>query len=130
MSLTKLLADNPAAKIEYDAAIAAARTEGETAEKARIAATAPILESDKYPSAIKRVAIDALKGAVSSEALTIAVAVYDATQEQTAQAVAQAASAAADETRQEQEAAKLDPSKPISSQAELDALIAAQKKGA
>jgi hypothetical protein len=86
MALQQLLAENPAAKAEFDKALSDARTEGEKAGtqavEARITAVAPIMESTEYPSPIKATALKALKGDTSVEALNTAVTVYDALKEQ------------------------------------------------
>jgi ATP-dependent protease ClpP protease subunit len=129
MALAELLAQNPAAKAEFDAALAAARTEGAQAVRTTIAAVTPILESAVYPAAIKAVAVKALKGDTSADTLTTTVAVFDAMKEEQAAAAAAAETGATPPTPPQQPAATIDPAKPISCQEELDAEIARAKGG-
>ena len=66
MTLTELLAGDPAAKAEYDVAIGKARTEGETAAKdemkAVIGSISPKLTSDAYGPDVKEAGIKAITG--------------------------------------------------------------------
>lgn len=94
MTLKELLADSPGAQSEYDAAIAAARTDGEEAGQkkvnARIEAAKPYLSADsKYPSSIIGLAAKVVAGDVDDSALVAAVAAYDATKESAASAAAE-----------------------------------------
>ena len=89
MSLKKLLAENPGAQAEHDAATTSARAEGaaegQTAIQARIDAAKPYLAADsKYPAAIKVLATKVVAGEVDGSALVAAVAAYDATKESAA----------------------------------------------
>lgn len=82
MSLKKLLADNPGAQTEYDAAIATARTEGaaegQAKVEARIEAAKPFLAADTaYPAAITALATKVVAGEEPASALTAAAAAYD-----------------------------------------------------
>lgn len=92
-SLKELLAENPDAKAEHEAAILAAdtkaRAEGETAGiekgkdemKATIAKVAPFLNSAEYPT-VGEIAINVLKGEASVVTLDATVAAVDAVKEQ------------------------------------------------
>lgn len=88
MNLQEFLAANPAARAEYDAAIAAARTEGETAMKATVTAVAPFLTSKDYPPTIAATAVKVLTGEVDQTVLSACVAAVDAVKEQQAGAAA------------------------------------------
>ena len=86
MSLKQLLADNPGAQAEHDAAIKTAHDEGmaqgQTAIEARVEAASPFLSADsKYPAAITALAVKVVAGEVDPSALTTAAAVVDATTE-------------------------------------------------
>jgi len=108
MNFEQLLAQNPAAKAEYDAIVRnhesekqaqfdAGKIEGENAVKARIAKAAPYLMADcKYPNQIKDLAVGVIKSEKSIEGLETAVAVYDALAEKanSEAAAAEAASSA------------------------------------
>lgn len=98
MSLKALLAANPAAQAEYDAAISAARTEGETAVKERVAAAAPFIGSDKYPKSVSETAVKVVTGEVPMSGLHTVVAAVDAVREEQAAQQAATASAAAPAT--------------------------------
>jgi ClpP class serine protease len=89
MSLKQLLADNPGAQAEHDAAIKTAHdngmAQGQTAIEARLEAAGPFLSADsKYPAAITALAVKVVAGEVDQSALTTAAAVIDATMENTA----------------------------------------------
>lgn len=88
MALQKLLADNPAAKAQYDAALAAARTEGEAAGKKTvmdtIEAVSPYLANAEYPGIIASTALKVLKGEEGKATLVAAVAAVDAVREDAA----------------------------------------------
>ena len=132
MNLTELLAANPAAKAEYDSALAAARTEGEASGKAAMSATidkvAPFLASKDYPATVATLAVKVLKGEESATALTTVVATLDAVREDAANKAAAAATAAAGETPGAQHQ-QVDPAATITDEAGLEAAIAAQKGG-
>ena len=86
MSLKQLLADNPGAQAEYNAAIKSAHDEGAAEGRilveARIEAASPFLSTDsKYPAAITALAVKVVAGKVDPSALTTAAAVIDATTE-------------------------------------------------
>jgi ATP-dependent Clp protease, protease subunit len=85
-NLQELLAQNPAAKIEYDAAMSAQFKAGEHAGRESLQATiktaAKYLGVDgAYPGAIKSLAVDVLNGVKSAEALETTVAAFDAMRE-------------------------------------------------
>jgi ATP-dependent protease ClpP protease subunit len=84
-TLKELLADNPSAKVEYDAAIAGAkilgREEGEKAFQELVAKATPVFKSAYYPTPLKDLAEKALKGEVSADAMLAAVASFDSTKE-------------------------------------------------
>ena len=89
MSLKSLLAENPGAQAEYDAAIKSARetgaSEGQTVIDARIEVAKPFMAADsKYPQAIKVLATQVMTGEADASALTAAVAAVDAVTEHTA----------------------------------------------
>jgi len=89
MSLKQLLAENPGAQAEHDAAIKSAQekgvSEGQKAVEARIKAASPFLSADsKYPAAITALAVRVVAGEVEGSALTAAVAAVDAVTEHTA----------------------------------------------
>ena len=95
MNLKEVLAANPEAKTEYDAAIVAAentgRAEGETAGTEKMGqafkAALPILSSDTYPDTVKeRVTAKAMAGDV--EGLADFVALHDMNVETAAAAAA------------------------------------------
>jgi ATP-dependent protease ClpP protease subunit len=95
MDLKALLAENPAAKAEYDIAIESARTEGETAGikqgkdtmNEAFTAAIPILSSASYPDTVKeRVTVKAQAGDV--EGLKDFVAMHDMNVESNAAASA------------------------------------------
>jgi ATP-dependent protease ClpP protease subunit len=130
MALKKLLADNPAAQAEYDAALAAARTEGESTGKAAIQATidrvTPILASGAYPASVTNVALAVLKGTESAGTLTAVVTTVDAMREDAAAAAAAAATAALPGTPAGQVPVH-QPGAEVKDQAGLDAEIARAK---
>ena len=82
MTLKELLEQNPAAKIEYDHAVAQAKAEGEKAGKdstqAVINKVTPIVESEVYPTAIKALAAKVLKGESEFASLEAVVTMHDA----------------------------------------------------
>lgn len=85
-TLTTLLAENPGAQAQYDAAIAAARDEGAAAGQAeveaRVKAAAPFLSADsKYPASITALAVQVVSGETDAVALTAAVSAVDAVAE-------------------------------------------------
>jgi ClpP class serine protease len=110
MNLKELLAANPDAQAEYDAAITAAadtaRAEGETAgtEKgreemqAKITAVAPFLASADYPAVIGETALKVLKGEEAEVTLKASIAAVDAVKESTAQTTAAGETTATGET--------------------------------
>jgi ATP-dependent protease ClpP protease subunit len=130
MALKKLLADNPAAQAEYDAALAAARTEGESTGKAAIQATidrvTPILASGAYPASVSNVALAVLKGTELVGTLTAVVATVDAMREDAATAAAAIATAALPNTPAGQVPVH-QPGAEVKDQAGLDAEIARAK---
>ena len=89
MSLKTLLAENPGAQVEYDAAIKTAHENGAdevaTAAKARIEAASPFMAADsKYPPSITALAVKVATGKADPSALTAAVAAVDAVNETSA----------------------------------------------
>ena len=89
MSLKTLLAENPGAQAEYDAAIKSAHETGAdevaVATKARTDAAAPFMAADsKYPPSITALAVQVATGKADMVALTAAVAAVDAVTEVTA----------------------------------------------
>ena len=86
MSLKTLLAENPGAQAEYDAAIKSAHETGAdevaVATKARTDAAAPFMAADsKYPPSITALAVQVATGKADMVALTAAVAAVDAVTE-------------------------------------------------
>ena len=123
MNLQELLAANPAAKAEHEAALAEATAKGEQAVQKKIDQVAAYLGSDTYPKVIGVTALKVLKGEGELGTLLGAVAVVDAMREETATAAAAVATTAAGETvaqqQQTREAGAL-----VSSDADLDAEVA------
>jgi hypothetical protein len=132
MKLSELLAANPAAKAEYDANLAAARAEGETAGKSAVQATinrvAPVLASKEYGDKVKEIAVSALKGDKSIDAFDAAVAAVDAVREERSASAAQEESEAKKETPGQQQKTR-EPGAVVASQDDLDAEIARMKGG-
>jgi len=81
MKLSQFLAENPEAKAEHDASLAAEREKGAESVRAVITAAAPFIESDSYPAAIKTLALKTIKGDTDAIALVAAVAAVDAAKE-------------------------------------------------
>ena len=81
MSLEKLLAENPGAKAEYDAAIVAARDAGVEVGKKEvrevIAKVAPYLGDSGYPQAVGELAVKVLKDEEAVSTLTATITVID-----------------------------------------------------
>lgn len=132
-TLAELLAANPAAKTEHDAALASARTEGVAAGKQEvqsvIAEAAPYLNSSKYPEIVKQTALKVIQGAEAKATLIAAVAAVDAVTESAAAAAAAAATdGATPAPAAPAGAAVVDPAEPVNSEAGLDAAVA-QFKG-
>ena len=93
MSLEKLLADNPGAQAEYDAAIKSATEQGiatgQEQVEARVKAATPYLAADsEYPAPITTLAAQVVAGTADISALTTAVTVIDAIGESTASGAA------------------------------------------
>lgn len=132
MNLTELLAANPAAKVEHDALIAQARTEGEKAGSAAMAAkiekVTPFLASASYPPTVGALAIKVLKGEESEATLTTVVSTLDAVREDAATKAAAAATVAAGETHGEQHP-PVDATVDVKDDAGLDAAVARIKGG-
>ena len=109
VTLSALIAGNPDAKKENEAALASAREEGvvegiskgEETVMARIKGCTPFLTSDKYPQPIKDMAVKVLNGDSDVSALTSAASAHDATVESVASAAAAAEAAKLAETVQD-----------------------------
>ena len=127
MSLQALLAQNPAAKAEFDAALATARTEGELAMKAVIDRVAPLMQSGAYPATVGKTALAVLKGEESMVVLNSVVATIDAMREE------ETARKAAEETAKQTETpaggvpSAAEPGAVVSSDEDLAAAIAKAK---
>lgn len=93
MDLKTFLQENPAAQVEYNDAIAAAKGEGAKAVKDMVASAAPFLASADYPKSIQDLALSCIKGETTPDSLKAAVAAVDAIREQ------KSGEAAAAETR-------------------------------
>lgn len=134
MNLQELLAANPAAKAEFDTAIAKAKAEGEqagnTAMSAKIEKVSPFLASKEYPPSVAVLAVKVLKGEESASALTTVVTTLDAIKEQAEAAAAVAASGKAGETPPGASDEPIDPVAVITDDAGLNAAIAQMKGGA
>ena len=132
MNLKELLAANPAAKAEHDAALASARAEGEKAGKDAVQATinrvAPVLASKEYGDKVKEIAVSALKGDKSIDAFDAAVAAVDAVREERSASAAREESEANKETPGQQHRTR-EPGAVVASQDDLDAEIARMKGG-
>ena len=87
MTLVEFLASDPAAKVEYDKALAAERTAGKAEAQAVAKKVAVYLTSDVYASVkpIRERALKALSGEASVETVESAVAMFDLMNEQKAQ---------------------------------------------
>ena len=81
MKLSQFLAENPEAKAEHEASLAAEREKGAESVRAVITAAAPFIESDSYPASIKTLALKTIKGDTDAVALVAAVAAVDAAKE-------------------------------------------------
>lgn len=127
MDLKELLAANPAAQAQYDAALVAARKEGVAEVHATINTVAPFLANASYPAIIASTALKVLKGEEASGTLISAVAAVDAVREDAAAAKA-AAEAAGKETPGQQTPPAAAPGAVVSSEADLEATIAAARK--
>lgn len=81
MNLQELLAANPAAKAEYDAAITTATangvTTGKEAMQATVKAVAPFLANASYPKQVGEMAVKVLTGEQTAANLTALVATAD-----------------------------------------------------
>lgn len=81
MSLKKIIEDNPAAKNEYDAELKAKYeagvNDGKEELNSKISKVANFLNNENYPSQIKNVALEVLKGEKSIETLDAMVATAD-----------------------------------------------------
>lgn len=127
MKLHELLTQNPAAKAEFDAAIATARTEGELAMKAVIDRVAPLMTSGAYPEVVAKTALAVLKGEQSMVVLESSVAAIDAVREENKAIVAALETNKQEETPAGQTPADLEPGAVVSSEDELAAAIAKAK---
>jgi ClpP class serine protease len=82
MTLSEFLAENPAAKVEFDAKISEARAEGktqaDTANKERVDAAMPFLTGDTYPDSIHNMAASVIQGSATVDTLRGAAAYHDA----------------------------------------------------
>jgi len=108
-TLQELLSQNPAAKAEYDAALQAkfeaGKREGDAAVEAitaRVSKAAPFVGNAEYPAKVTELAIAAIKGEKSIDALETTVSTLDAIREQSASTAAADESAAAAGTHAEQ----------------------------
>lgn len=132
MTLKELLAANPAAKAEHDAALASARAEGEKAGKdamqATVAKVSPFLTSADYPETIKKTAVAVLKGEQTAANFDAVVAAVDAVREERAASAAAEESGKQKETPGEQKKTR-EPGAVVASQEDLDAEIARMKGG-
>lgn len=130
MTLQELLSKDPAAKAEFDAALAAAKAEGVQDVRATIKKVSPFLNSSKYPAIIGTTALNVLNGEGSMVELTSSVAAVDAVRQDAASKAAAAASGAIPETPGQQAPAARKDGEPVASQADLDAEIARYKEEA
>lgn len=132
-TLAVVLAENPTAKAEHDAAIAAARLEGEKAGKdevqARITAASPYLTSTEYPQAVRETAVKTITGEVPVASLTTVVAAVDAVRQEQASKAATDDTAKKGDTPAAQGDKPVDPAAVISDDAGLEAAIARSKGG-
>lgn len=81
MNLSQFLKENPDAKAEHDASLAAEREKGAESVRAVITAAAPFIESDSYPASIKTLALKTIKGETDAVVLATHVAALDAARE-------------------------------------------------
>ena len=128
MDLKELLSANPAAKAEHDSALAIAETVGQDVMAATVKKVSPFLASKEYPAIIGTTALNVLTGEANMIELTAAVAAVDAVRED--QKSKLASDVAGEDTPGElgTPAARKD-GEPASTQADLDADIAAFKGG-
>ncbi len=131
MTLKEFLEQNPAAKAEYDAAMQAkfeaGKIEGESAVTARVTKAAPFVGNSAYPAKVTELAIAAIKGEKSIDALETTVSTLDAIREQSASTAAAAESAATAGVHAEQEPERSTDGV-IRNEADLMAAIAEAKK--
>ena len=111
MDLEKFLAENPAEKLKYDAALEGAKTsgltEGNKAEK-RIKAAMPYIKADSgYPEPIRNLAAQVIEGTVSDDALLGAITVFDAMNETEKSKKAQTETVKQGETQSQETQAKV-----------------------
>ena len=107
MTLDQLMAENPAAKIEYENALKAQFDAGKTAGRESLQSTiktaAKYLGADStYPATIKKIAVDVLNGEKTAEALETTVSAFDAFVEANASGAAQGESSKIGDTPGEQ----------------------------
>lgn len=107
MTLAELMAQNPAAKIEYEAALEnkfnAGVTVGQEKMQANMIYAASFLDTkSEYPDKIKAVAVKLVDGTISRESLEVAVTMYDADKEAQASAIAATESTVLGDTPGEQ----------------------------
>jgi ClpP class serine protease len=133
MTLSELLAANPAAKADYTANLAAARAEGETAGivamTAKIEKVTPFLISKDYGDAVKKTAVAVLKGEQTTANFDAVVSAVDAVREENALAAATKETDATKETPGQQHKTR-EPGAIVSTDADLMAEIARMQKGA
>jgi ATP-dependent protease ClpP protease subunit len=81
MTLSELLKEHPAAKAEFNTAVAEAQKAGGEAVSNRIASAAKFVTSADYPESIRNLAIEVINGEKELVSLTAAVSAFDAAQE-------------------------------------------------
>lgn len=131
-NLSAFLAENPAAKAEFDAKISEAKNagiqSGTTKIEARIKKVIPHLVADSaYPNAIKGLAIKVLTGETTTEALEATVTMYDAQREEEAARAAETETTKQGETPASQQAT-VSEDEVINDEAGLQASIARVKE--
>lgn len=133
MTLHELLAANPAAKAEYDAAIISAKAEGEKAGSAAMAAkiekVAPFIGSTAYPPSVSALALNVLKGDDTMASLTTVVTTLDCIKEQAEATKAAEATGKTKETPGDQQQVS-ELGAMITDDAGITAAVAALKGGA
>jgi ATP-dependent protease ClpP protease subunit len=134
LTLKELLAQNPAAKIEFEKALEDSRAEGfnksETEIKARIESATVFLGKDSvYPQTIKNQAIQVITGELPLSALQAAVSGHDATIEALKSSGAIAENAQIAETPAQQVAAgtQITGNGEIKNEADVSAVVASLK---
>lgn len=128
-TLAELLAANPAAQVEFDNAVQAARTEGKKEMQTIIAAATPFLNNANYPKQVGEMAVKVLSGEQTAANLTALAATADMLKEMQSTGKATEETGNVGETPAQQMTPATDPHGEIADEAGLQALVAQFKGG-